>query len=125
MLMYACNTCNTCNTLMASSTKFPEKFPLPSLTQPHKLPREKVSLLLLHFQAINLSIKINKKIVSEREKNFLSRRHNLFPLAGIIRTVGLHDRAEMMAEDNLSKPQSRHMRSIPEFKQSSEKLFRR
>jgi hypothetical protein len=45
---------------MASSTKFSEKFSLPSLTQPHKLPREKVSLLLLRFQAIILLIKINK-----------------------------------------------------------------
>jgi hypothetical protein len=57
---------------MAPSTKFSEKFPLPSLTQPHKLPREKVSLLLLRFQAIILLIKINKKLVSERGKNFLS-----------------------------------------------------
>jgi hypothetical protein len=57
---------------MASSIKFSEKFSLPSLTQQHKLPREKVSLLLLRFQAIILLIKINKKLVSERGKNFLS-----------------------------------------------------
>jgi hypothetical protein len=45
---------------MASSAKFSEKFSLPSLTQQHKLPREKVFLLLLRFQATILSIKINK-----------------------------------------------------------------
>jgi hypothetical protein len=49
---------------MASSTKFS----LPSLTQQHKLPREKVSLLLLRFQAIILLIKINKNwfLIEER-----------------------------------------------------------
>jgi hypothetical protein len=45
---------------MASSTKFSEKFSLPSLTQQHKLSREKVSLLLLRFQAIILLIKLIK-----------------------------------------------------------------
>jgi hypothetical protein len=46
--------------LMASSTKISEKLSFPSLTQQYKLPREKVLLLLLRFQATILSIKINK-----------------------------------------------------------------
>jgi hypothetical protein len=53
---------------MASSTKFSEKFSLPSLTQQHKLPREKVSLLLLRFQAIILLIKINKNWFLKEER---------------------------------------------------------
>jgi hypothetical protein len=56
---------------MASSTKFSEKFSLPSLTQKHKLPREKVSLLLLRFQAIILLVQI-KKIGFWKRKEFTS-----------------------------------------------------
>jgi hypothetical protein len=41
---------------------------LPSLTQQHKLPREKVSLLLLRFQAIILLIKINKNWFLKEER---------------------------------------------------------
>jgi hypothetical protein len=56
---------------MASSTKFSEKIFLPSLTHPHKLPRGKVSLLLLRFQAIISLIKINKnKFLKEKRISF-------------------------------------------------------
>jgi hypothetical protein len=58
---------------MASSTNFSEKFSLPSLTQQHKLPREKVSLLLLRFQAIILVVKINKNW-SLKEKRISFRK---------------------------------------------------
>jgi hypothetical protein len=53
---------------MASSNKFSEKLSLPSLTQQHKLPQEKVSLLLLRFQAKILLIKINKNWFLKEER---------------------------------------------------------
>jgi hypothetical protein len=53
---------------MASSTKFSETFSLLSLNQHDNQPREKVSLLLLLFQPIIWSIKINKNLFLKEEK---------------------------------------------------------
>jgi hypothetical protein len=52
---------------MATSTKFSEKFSLPSLPQQHKL-QEKVFLLLLCFKAKILSIQINENIFLKEER---------------------------------------------------------